>query len=190
MSRIKKNTYILGISAFYHDSSATLVRDGKIVSAAQEERFTRIKHDSTFPINAIDFCLKESNIKVSDLSWIVFYEKPNLKFTRVVLNFIKTAPFSPKLFFNSISSWFSYKLYVEELVRVKLEYSGNILFYEHHQSHAFSAFYPSPFNEATIVTIDGVGENATTTIAYGHKNNVDIIKEIQYPDSKLIQNIL
>ena len=165
-------TYILGISAFYHDSAATLIKDGNIISAAQEERFTRKKHDSGFPTNAINFVLNFSNIKLSDIHHIVFYEKPFLKFERLLETYVAFAPKGFKSFSKAIPLWLKEKLFQKKLIFDYLKNIDNnfkddskLLFSEHHLSHAASAFYPSPFKEAIILTADGVGEWATTTVA-------------------------
>mgnify|MGYP000179819848 CR=1 FL=1 len=160
---------ILGISAFYHDSAACLVRDGEIIAAAQEERFTRKKHDYNFPINAVEYCLKEAGIKAEDLDYVGFYDKPFIKFERILYSYLAYAPIGIKSFFKSIPLWIKQKLFIRDLVKKELGYTGEVLFTEHHESHAASAFYPSPFEEAAILTLDGVGEWATTTIASSHQ---------------------
>ncbi len=183
-------TYILGISAFYHDSAAALIRDGKIISAAQEERFTRKKHDSGFPINAINFVLSFSNIKLNDVNHIVFYEKPFLKFERLLETYVAFAPKGFQSFSRAMPLWLKEKLFQKKFIFDYLKSIDNtfkdekkLLFSEHHLSHAASAFYPSPFEEAIILTADGVGEWATTTVAIGKKNNVEIKKELHFPHS-------
>ena len=183
-------TSILGISAFYHDSAATLVIDGKIIAAAQEERFTRIKHDSSYPYNAVEFVLKFSNLKLSEIDYIVFYEKPFLKFERLLETYVAFAPKGFSQFVKSIPIWLGEKLFQKNmLLNLLKEHDSNfknekkILFSEHHLSHAASAFYPSPFNEAVILTADGVGEWASTTVAIGKSNALDIKKEIHFPHS-------
>ena len=150
--------YILGISCYYHDSSAALLKDGIIVAAAQEERFTRKKHDTSFPINAIKYCLQSQNITINDIEHIGFYEKPLLKFERVLSQHLETFPKSLKTFLSSMPSWINEKLRVMRAVRKKLKYKGNVLFIEHHLAHAASSFLVSPFKEAAILTVDGVGE--------------------------------
>ena len=183
-------TYILGISAFYHDSAAALIKDGKITSAAQEERFTRKKHDSGFPSNAINFVLNFSNVKLSEIDHIVFYEKPFLKFERLLETYVAFAPKGFQSFSRAMPIWLREKLFQKKLIfdyLQNLDKSFNsdskLLFSEHHLSHAASAFYPSPFEEAIILTADGVGEWATPTVAIGKKNNLEIVKELHFPHS-------
>ena len=181
---------ILGISAFYHDSAAAIINDGKIIAAAQEERFTRKKHDSGYPFNAIEFVLKYSNCNISELDAIVFYEKPFLKFERLLETYVAFAPKGFVQFSKAMPSWLREKLFQKKLLinlikqhDKKFNDSKKIFFSEHHLSHAASAFYPSPFNRAIILTADGVGEWATTTVAIGDKNNLEIKKEIHFPHS-------
>tara|TARA_B100000989_G_C19528578_1_gene468318 strand:- start:2082 stop:3920 length:1839 start_codon:yes stop_codon:yes gene_type:complete len=181
---------ILGISAFYHDSAASIIQDGEILAAAQEERFSRIKHDSSYPFNAVEFVLKNAKKKLSDLDYIVFYEKPYLKFDRLIKTYLALAPKGFKSFCSSMPVWlnqkiFQKKLLMNELKRHDLNFNDKkkILFSEHHLSHAASAFFPSPFQEAIILTADGVGEWATTTVAIGKKNSLKILKEIRFPHS-------
>jgi len=183
-------TYILGISAFYHDSSASLINDGEIISAVQEERFTRIKHDSSFPTKSIEYILKESNLRLSEIESIVFYEKPFLKFERLLETFIAFAPRGFKSFSSAMPVWLREKLFQKDDIFRKLkkidesfEDIEKIKFSEHHMSHAASAYYPSPFNKALILTLDGVGEWATTTVGVGNKNKIEILKEIHFPHS-------
>ena len=183
-------TAILGISAFYHDSAAAIVLDGKIVAAAQEERFTRIKHDSKFPHNAVEFVLKFSNLKLSDVDHIVFYEKPFLKFERLLETYVAFAPRGFAQFIKAMPIWLRDKLFQKKmLLNLLKEHDDNfkdenkMLFSEHHLSHAASAFYPSPFNEAVVLTADGVGEWATTTVAVGKGNKLNMKKEIHFPHS-------
>jgi len=183
-------TSILGISAFYHDSAAAIIIDGKIIAAAQEERFTRIKHDFSYPHNAVDFVLKFANLKLSNVDHIVFFEKPFLKFERLLETYVA---FAPKGFFQFIKAmpiWLREKLFQKKMLLNYLKKhddnfinDNKILFSEHHLSHAASAFYPSPFKEAVILTADGVGEWATTTVAIGRKNKLEIKKEIHFPHS-------
>ena len=175
--------YILGISAYYHDSAACLVRDGEIISAAQEERFTRKKHDSDFPTNSINFCLSNSKISGKDLSYIAFYDKPILKFERILETYLAYAPIGIRSFIKSIPLWIHQKLWVKDLIKTKLEYDGPIIFPEHHESHAASAFYPSPFQEAAFLTIDGVGEWTTTSFGVGKNNQLNILADIKFPYS-------
>ena len=181
---------ILGISAFYHDSAATILVDGKIFAAAQEERFTRKKHDSSYPFNAVEFVLNFSNLKLIDVDQIIFYEKPFLKFERLIETYVAFAPKGFKSFSKAMPIWLNEKLFQKKLIFNHLkEHDKNfndeskILFSEHHLSHAASAFYPSPFDEAIILTADGVGEWATTTVAVGKGNKLDIKKEIHFPHS-------
>ena len=181
---------ILGISAFYHDSAATILVDGKIIAAAQEERFTRKKHDSSYPFNAVEFVLNFSNLKLIDVDQIIFYEKPFLKFERLIETYVAFAPQGFKSFSKAMPIWLNEKLFQKKLIFNHLkEHDKNfndeskILFSEHHLSHAASAFYPSPFDEAIILTADGVGEWATTTVAIGKGNKLDIKKELHFPHS-------
>jgi len=181
---------ILGISAFYHDSAATILIDGKTVAAAQEERFTRKKHDSSYPFNAIEFVLKYAKIKLNDVDQIVFFEKPFLKFERLLETYVAFAPNGFKSFCKAMPIWLKEKLYQKKLLFNELKNHDKdfiddkkIYFSEHHLSHAASAFFPSPFKEAIILTADGVGEWATTTVAIGKNNNLEIKKEIHFPHS-------
>ena len=183
-------TYILGISAFYHDSAAALIKNGKIISAAQEERFTRKKHDASFPTNAINFVLNFSKIKLTEIDHIVFYEKPFLKFERLLETYVAFAPEGFQSFSRAMPIWLREKLFQKKFIFDSLKNIDNafkddrkLLFSEHHLSHAASAFYPSPFEEAIILTADGVGEWATTTVAIGKKNNLEIRKELHFPHS-------
>ncbi|MEZ5008382.1 MAG: carbamoyltransferase N-terminal domain-containing protein [Chitinophagales bacterium] len=182
--------FILGISAYYHDSAATLIKDGEIIAAAQEERFTRLKHDSAFPSKSIEFCLAEASISLNQLSAVVFYDKPLLKFERLLETYYENAPKGLISFVNAMPSWSKQKLFLRSTIRKALNSidkfdSKNIplLFTEHHLSHAASSFYTSPYKEAAILTIDGVGEWATATIGSGKGNNITIHKELHYPDS-------
>jgi carbamoyltransferase len=175
--------YILGISCFYHDAAACLLKDGKPVSAAEEERFTRIKHDISFPTNAIKFCLEEAGIRADDLDYVTFYEKPLLKFERLLSQHLETFPLSFSTFYNSIPSWTNEKLNIKAMIKEQLDYKGDILFINHHLSHAASAFLVSPFKEAAILTVDGVGEWPTTTLGFGKGNKIKILKEIHFPHS-------
>ncbi len=175
--------YILGIACYYHDASACLLKDGKLIAAAEEERFTRKKHDSSFPINAINYCLKEGDITINDVDYIGFYEKPLLKFERILSQHLEMFPKSFMTFFNAIPVWINEKLRVVKSIKKKLKYKKDILFIEHHLAHAASSYLVSPFKEAAIVTIDGVGEWATTTYGYGKENDIKLIKEIKFPHS-------
>ena len=184
-------TYILGISAYYHDSAACLLRDGEIIAAAQEERFSRKKHDASFPENAIKYCLKEAQIKASEIDNVVFYEKPFLKFERLLETYLAFAPKGFISFAKAMPIWIKDKLFQKSSLIKKLEttleknlnWKDKLLFSEHHLSHAASAFYPSPFEKAAILTLDGVGEWTTTSIAVGNKKDLKVIKEIHFPHS-------
>lgn len=175
--------YIIGISAFYHDSAACLLKNGEIIAAAQEERFTRIKHDHAFPINAINFCLNFAKIDIAEVEHITFYDKPFLKFERILETHLAFAPKGITSFIKAIPLWIKKKLWIRELIKEKLEYSGNIFFPEHHVSHAASAFFPSPFEEAAFITMDGVGEWATTSYGIGEGNNLELQADIKFPHS-------
>ena len=175
--------YILGISAFYHDSAACIIKNGKIIAAAQEERFTRKKHDQNFPSNAIKYCLKESGINASDLQIVAFYDKPFLKFERILETYLSFAPKGLSSFIKAIPLWIKKKLWIKELIKDELNYDGRFLFPEHHASHAASAFYASPFQEAAFLTMDGVGEWATTSYGIGNGNNMEMLADIKFPHS-------
>lgn len=174
---------ILGISAFYHDSAACLVQDGVIVAAAQEERFTRKKHDFEFPKNAAQYCLKAGAISIDQVDYVVFYDKPVLKFERLLETYLTTAPQGFRSYAKALPLWLKHKLWIPETIKNELEFAGEILFTEHHQSHAGSAFYPSPFEKAAILTIDGVGEWTTNSLGIGDGNEFKIIKDILFPHS-------
>src|SRR6201981_3006561 len=181
---------ILGISAFYHDSAAALVRDGEIIAAAQEERFTRKKHDSRFPSKAVEYCLVEGGGALSDVDFVAFYDKPFLKFERLLEAYVTFAPRGLRSFAMAMPLWVREKLFQKNLLHNELkqfskefDWEHRLLFAEHHQSHAASAFYPSPFEDALILTMDGVGEWATTSVALGSGNKLEIIKEIHFPHS-------
>ena len=181
---------ILGISAFYHDSAAAMIKEGKIIAAAQEERFSRKKHDSDYPFHAVEFVLKESKLKLSEVDYIVFYEKPFLKFERLLETYVSFAPKGFKSFSKSMPLWIKDKLFQKKMLFQELQNHdekfndiNKIYFSEHHFSHAASAFYPSPFEDATVLTLDGVGEWATTTVAKGKGKDLEIIKEIHFPHS-------
>ena len=183
-------TSILGISAFYHDSAASILIDGEIIAAAQEERFTRKKHDANYPFNAIEFVLKFAKLKLSEVDHIVFFEKPFLKFERLLETYVAFAPKGFLSFSKAMPIWIKEKLFQKNLLFNKLKTHDenfksdeNIFFSEHHLSHAASAFYPSPFTEAIVLTADGVGEWATTTVAIGKGDQLDIVKEIHFPHS-------
>ncbi|MFA6412122.1 MAG: carbamoyltransferase [Syntrophales bacterium] len=182
--------YILGISAFYHDSAAALLKDGEIVAAAQEERFTRKKHDPAFPTRATAFCLEYGGVKVEDLEAVVFYDKPLLKFERLLETYYAYAPKGLKSFLSAIPVWIKEKVFLKKLIRDELKKIGNgeakdvkLLFTDHHLAHAASAFFPSPFDEAAILTIDGVGEWATASICHGRGNDITLLKEMRFPHS-------
>ena len=183
-------TSILGISAFYHDSAAALIVDGKIIAAAQEERFSRKKHDSSYPFNAVEFVLKRANLSLNKVDYIVFYEKPFLKFERLLETYLAFAPRGFKSFSMAMPIWLREKLFQKKVLFNELKNHNKnfndinkIYFSEHHYSHAASAFYPSPFKRAVILTLDGVGEWATTTLAKGDEQNLEILKEIHFPHS-------
>ena len=180
----EKTTTILGISAYYHDSAACLVVDGRIVAAAQEERFTRKKHDPGFPSRAIAYCLEEGGIgSAEDLDWVVFYDKPFLKFERLLETYLRFSPRGLPSFLKAMPLWLKKKVWLREEIRDALDADVEVLFTEHHESHAASAFFPSPFERAAIVTMDGVGEWATTSIGVGEGNRIRILEEIHFPHS-------
>ena len=181
---------ILGISAFYHDSAAAIIIDGAIAAAAQEERFTRTKNTDAFPTNAIKYCLEETGVRINELDAIVFYDKPILKFERLLETYYAFAPKGIRQFLISMPIWIKEKFFMKRIIREHLSEIENIdkvkykiLFSQHHLSHAASAFFPSPFTEAAILTIDGVGEWATATIGKGTNNKIEIIKEMRFPHS-------
>ncbi|MGC8828707.1 MAG: carbamoyltransferase family protein [Verrucomicrobiia bacterium] len=176
---------ILGISAFYHDSAAALIIDGHIVAAAQEERFTRVKHDFRFPINAINYCLKEGKLNPEDLDYVVFYDKPLLKFDRLIETYLAYAPAGLKSFMMAMPLWLKTKLHLPKEIRKSLNnrYQKGIIFTGHHESHAASAFFPSPFEEAAIITADGVGEWDTASIGVGNGNKIKLLKTLRFPHS-------
>jgi carbamoyltransferase len=174
---------ILGISCHYHDAAACLVRDGKIIAAASEERFNRIKYSAEFPINAINYCIQAGDITFSDLDYIGFYEKPYLKFSRVLLSHILSFPFSMRNFIETIPYWLQDRLIIPVLMRKELGFEDKVIFIKHHLSHAASAYLVSPFDEAAVLTADSVGEWATASIGYGRGNSIEIFDEIHYPDS-------
>ncbi len=193
-------TTILGISAFYHDSAACILSDGEIIAAAQEERFTRVKHDHRFPLQAVRYCLSEAGIAADDLDYVGFYDKPLLKFDRLLETYLDYAPAGFPSFLKAMPLWMKEKLWMPELVRTEMaktegitderdakkrgkKYGWKLLFGDHHESHAASAFYPSPFEEAAILTMDGVGEWATSSIGLGRGNEIQMLKELRFPDS-------
>ncbi len=175
--------HVLGISCYYHDAAAALVSDGKIVAAAQEERFTRIKHDQNYPANAIAWCLKEAGLTVADLDAVAFYDKPFLKFERILETYLAYAPAGIRSAWKALPVWIKQKLWISEHIRSELGYEGELLFPEHHQSHAASAFFPSPFQESAILTMDGVGEWATSSVGHGRGNRVTLQQELHFPHS-------
>jgi len=174
---------ILGISCFYHDSAACLISDGKVIAAVQEDRFTRKKHDSSFPSCAIQWCLKEGLINCNDLDYIVFYEKPFVKFERIVETYLNYAPSGIRQFLQAMPPWLKQKLWIPDIIRKELGFRGKILFCPHHESHAASAFYPSPFNEAAFLTMDGVGEWETASFGVGEGNGLKFEQYLQFPHS-------
>lgn len=176
---------ILGISSYYHDSAAALIQNGEIVAAAQEERFTRKKHDPEFPIHAIEYCLKEANLKISDLDFVSFYDKPFLKFERILETFLSVAPLGFSMFLKAMPIWMKKKLFLSEDIKRNLgkELRAKLIFTEHHESHAAAAFFPSPFEEAAFLTVDGVGEWTTTSYGIGQDNQLKILHEIKFPHS-------
>lgn len=175
--------YVLGISCFYHDAAACLLKDGAIVAAAEEERFSRIKHDSRFPLRAIDYCLREAGIQPNEIDHVAFYEKPLLKFERILSSYLETFPASRRAFVEAMKTWLGDKLWTRSLIRQKLRYRKDIVFGEHHLSHASSAFLVSPFDEAAVLTADGVGEWTTTAIGLGSGTGLELLREVRYPHS-------
>ena len=182
--------YVLGISAYYHDSAAALLRDGEIIAAAQEERFTRKKHDAGFPNNAVEYCLKEAGITLGEVDYVAFYDKPFLKFERLLETYVAFAPRGFESFRMAIPVWLREKLFLKDLLRKELkafaldyDWDSRLRFSEHHLSHAASAFFPSPFEDAAVLTMDGVGEWATTSLAIGRGNTLQVVKEIHFPHS-------
>jgi carbamoyltransferase len=177
-------SHILGISAFYHDSAACLLRDGEIIAAVQEERFTRKKGDASFPLYSIEFCLRAGGISIEELDYVGFYDKPILKFERILESYLGVTPRGFGQFLKAGPVWIKEKIFLDREIREGLGgYKGEVLYAEHHESHAASAFFPSPFNEAAIITMDGVGEWATATTGVGHGNEIELINEIRWPDS-------
>jgi carbamoyltransferase len=181
---------ILGLSAFYHDSAAALVEHGRVVAAAQEERFTRKKHDSGFPHHALGYCLEAAGTRLDDVDYVVFYDKPFLKFERLLETYLSVAPAGFRSFRMAIPLWLREKLFQKQLLRDELrkfsrhvDWEEKLLFTEHHQSHAASAFFPSPFEEAAVLTMDGVGEWATMSVGLGRGNDLTILKELHFPHS-------
>ena len=174
---------ILGISCFYHDSAACLIRDGKILAAAQEERFTRKKHDPRFPQNAINYCLEQAGSIIQEIDYLVYYDKPLLTFERLLMSYLTVAPRGLKSWLEAMPLWLGKKLFIPKVIKRETGYEKEILFTEHHEAHQASAFYPSPFNKAAILTVDGVGEWATASYGIGDGKNLKILKELHFPDS-------
>lgn len=174
---------ILGLSAFYHDSAACLVRDGEIIAAAQEERFTRKKHDASFPNHAVRYCLREGGLNINELDYVAFYEKPFLKFDRILHTYLAYAPAGLRSFLMAIPLWIRERIWMKELIRRELGCVCKVLFPEHHESHAASAFFPSPFPEAAFLTCDGVGEWTTTSYGVGRGNQIQMLAELRFPHS-------
>jgi carbamoyltransferase len=179
----RTSTYILGLSAFYHDSAACLLRDGEIVAAASEERFTRIKGDASFPERAVAYCLESAGLRPEDLQFVGFYDKPLLKFERILETYLAMAPRGLRSFLKAGPVWIKEKLFTDQHIRERLGYEGELLYAEHHESHAASAFYPSPYERAAILTVDGVGEWATATMGVGDGEKIEVLKELHWPDS-------
>lgn len=175
--------YILGISAFYHDSAAVLIKNGEIIAAIEEERFSRIKHDNAFPFQAIEQCLKLADISIENIDYVAYYEKPLLKFERILQTFVETYPFALRPFLKAIPEWLSEKITVESIIHKKLRYKKKIFYIPHHLSHAAAAYFTSPYSSATIVTIDGVGEYQTTAIWQATGNNIELLKSLDFPHS-------
>jgi carbamoyltransferase len=175
--------HILGLSAFYHDSAACLLRDGAIVAAAQEERFTRVRHDHQFPTHAVEYCLAEAGLTIAQIDHVVFYDKPLVKFERLLDTYLATAPRGIGSFLKAMPLWVKQKLWMSDVIQKELGYDGKVLFGEHHESHAASAFYPSPFDEAAVITVDGVGEWSTTTFGVGRGRTLELLGELRFPHS-------
>ena len=178
-------TAILGISGLYHDSAAALVVDGEIIAAAQEERFTRNKHDPAMPENAIRYCLQEAGLTVDQIDYVGFYDKPLLTFERLLETWVGFAPMGFRSFISALPVWLKQKLHIPREIRNSLggEYKRRIVFTKHHESHAASAFFPSPYDEAAILTVDGVGEWATATMGVGRGNKIELHRELRFPHS-------
>ena len=175
--------FILGISCYYHDSAACLVRDGTVIAAAQEERFTRKKHDHRFPGNAVRYCIEEGGITIQDVDYVVFYDKTFLTFERLLMSYLTVAPRGLRSWLEAMPLWLGQKLDIPKAIRRETGYERDVLFTEHHEAHAASAFYPSPFDEAAILTIDGVGEWATASYGFGKGKDITLLKELHFPDS-------
>ena len=175
--------YILGISSFYHDSSTCLIKDGKILNAVEEERFSRVKHDNKFPFKAVEFCLKDAGISIADVNYVAYYEKPLLKFERILQTFVETYPFSLPPFTKSIPEWINRKIKVEHIIRKELGFKRKVFFIPHHLSHAAAAYYTSPYKKAAILTVDGAGEYQTTGLWKGEGNSISGLEKIDFPSS-------
>ncbi len=176
-------TIIIGISCFYHDSAACILKNGEILAAAQEERFSRKKHDPRLPVKAFAYCLEEAGIHIKDVDYIVYYDKPFMTFERLLLSCLTIAPKGLRTWLEAMPLWLGKKLHIPKVVKKEFGYEGDVLFTEHHESHAASAFYPSPFEEAAILTMDGVGEWATASFGFGKGKDLHLLKELQFPDS-------
>jgi len=174
---------IVGISCFYHDSAACLVRDGDILAAVQEERFTRKKHDPRFPKHAIAYCLEEGGLTIGDVDYVVFYDKPFLTFERLLMSYLTVAPRGLRSWLEAMPLWLGQKLFIPKVIKEETGYEGDVLFTEHHEAHAASAFYMSPYSEAAILTVDGVGEWATGSYGFGKGKDITLLKELHFPDS-------
>ncbi|MEE8399389.1 MAG: carbamoyltransferase N-terminal domain-containing protein, partial [Desulfobacterales bacterium] len=183
MSHRSTDTYILGLSCFYHDSAACLVKEGQVVAAAQEERFTRKKHDAEFPTNAIRYCLEEASITMDDILHVAFYDKPIQTFDRLLLSYLSIAPKGLLSWLKSMPLWLGQKIHISKIIRKETGFAGEILYTEHHEAHAASAFYPSPFDRSAILTLDGVGEWATASYGFGESKDITLLKELHFPDS-------
>ena len=183
MNSTPDEKYILGISAFYHDSAAALIRDGEIIAATHEERFSRIKHDMSFPLSSINYCLEEARITIKELDAIVFYDNPMITLERIITSHISVSPLGSDLWSSMVPKWVTTKLCIPEIISEELGYGGNFFFTQHHVSHAASAFFPSSFEESAILTIDGVGEWSTSSIGYGKGNNIELLETLSFPDS-------
>ncbi len=175
--------YILGLSCFYHDSAACLLKDGVVIAAAQEERFTRKKHDSEFPKRAVQYCLNEAGITVDQLSYVAYYEKPFIKFDRILMTHLCSAPRGLLSFLKSMPVWLRQKLWISSIIKKELQFQGKIIYPEHHEAHAASTFFCSPFQSAAIMTLDGVGEWSTATCGWGENNKINLTHEIRFPHS-------
>lgn len=175
---------IIGISCYYHDSAACLLKDGKLVAAVEEERFTRQKHDNSFPENAVNYCLERGGISEEDIDFVVFHEKPITKFMRILQTFVDVFPRGFKFFRESMPDWVNRKLLIKSRIQKELEgFEGDVMFSKHHLSHASAAFHPSPYEEAAILTVDGVGEWTTTGISVGEQNSIETLEKIDFPHS-------